>query len=287
MCGYVFVSSRNQITREIDANVLQHRGPDHTKEIDLGWCRVRHWRLSIQDLTSHSNQPYSDQVDYLVYNGELYDFRNVASRIFSKLFDSDTQFLFHALKKNCFELIKNLSGFYSFVFIKHLEKRFFSTRDYFGKKPLYYYFDSDLLVVASEDRAVKDIAQKYGRSIKIKPASIFHYICYKDLHFGNTYYDNIYELAPGSFLEFDFETWTLSISKSWEDYYVSKPFYKEEKFKKVANDTSERVLQQSIQHLINSIEKRFIADVPVWLALSGGVDSTLLALIAKEKKEKF
>ncbi len=287
MCGYVFVSSRNQKTREIDANLMRHRGPDHSKEIDLGWCRFRHWRLSIQDLTSHSNQPYTDQENFLVYNGELYDFQNLASCFFSKSFDSDTQLLFHALKQDSFELIKNQSGFYSFVFVKDLNRQFFSARDPFGKKPLYYYLDDDLLVIASEDRAVRDVVCKYGKAVTVSASSIVHYLRYKDLHFGKTFYEGVYELAPGSSLEFNFENWTLSESRSWEDYYFSKPFYRTEKVNKATVDKAEDFLPQLKQHIISAIEKRFIADVPVQLALSGGVDSTLVALIAKHRKKSF
>ena len=287
MCGYVFVSSNNQKTKKIDANLLWHRGPDYSKEIDLGWCRFRHWRLSIQDLTSQSNQPYTDKKNFLLYNGEIYDFRNLASSFFSKSFDSDTQLLFHALKENSFELIKNQSGFYSFVFIKNLHKQCFSARDPFGKKPLYYYFDDDLLVIASEDRTIKDIASKYGKVVNVNATSVAHYLSYKDLYFGKTFYNGVFELAPGSSLEFDFEKWTLYVSSTWDNYYFSKPFYKQGKSKITIGDTSQDLIPLLKQHVISTIDKRFNADVPVQLALSGGIDSTLLALVAQQNKKTF
>jgi asparagine synthase (glutamine-hydrolysing) len=284
MCGYVFVTSRNKNIRLIDPKYLRYRGPDYSEEVDLGWCRFRHWRLSIQDLTSHSNQPYSDGRDYLIYNGEIYDYRNVGLCNFSKTFSSDTQLIFHALKNKSFELIKNESGFYSFVFIKNLQKTFFSARDYFGKKPLYYYFDDDLLIIASEDRAVRDIAREYGKTITLNASSIAYYLRFKDLYFGKTFYEGVLELPPGSTLDFDFKKWQLLKSRSWEDYYHSKPFYKQGILDR---HTSEDNVSQFKKHLISSIKKRFNADVPVQLALSGGIDSTLVALIAKHKKIPF
>lgn len=284
MCGYLFVSSRTEALRPIDESIMYHRGPDHSKEIDLGWCRFRHWRLSIQDLTSGSNQPYSDGMDYLIYNGELYEYQNLGLRIFSTYFSSDTQFLFNVLKAGEFHSITGESGFYSFVFIKDYLKRIFSTRDPFGKKPLYYYLDSDLLVLASEERAVREIAREYGKTIPINAPSIAHYLRYKDLHFGSTFYDGVLEVPPGSTLEFDFEAWTLSLSYSWEDYYYSKPFYKSDtKNGPIVGFT----LQQLKKNIISTIEKRFISDVPVQLALSGGVDSTLVALVANEREKYF
>ncbi len=287
MCGYAFVSCRHKKAREINTNLMHHRGPDHTKEIDLGWCRTRHWRLSIQDLTSNSNQPISNQDHHLVYNGELYDFKNISSKNFLKSFDSDTQLMFHVLKEDNFELIKNQSGFYSFIFINDLGKEFFSARDPFGKKPLYYYFDDDLLVVASEDKAVRSLAQEYGKDVSLNKISIAHYLRYKDLHFGNTFFNNINELAPGSSLEFDFENWSLSKSISWEDYYYSEPFYKFKNLENNSNDPSQNILPQLKDHLINAINKRFNADVPIQLALSGGIDSTLLALVANHCNRHF
>ena len=125
MCGYIFVSSRATKIRHIDSNLLNHRGPDFNAEIDLGWCRLRHWRLSIQDLTSSSNQPYSKEKDYLIYNGEIYDYHDLGLFHFSKKFDSDTQLLFHALKNNAFDLIRKESGFYSFLFVNELQKKNF------------------------------------------------------------------------------------------------------------------------------------------------------------------
>ena len=284
MCGYIFVSSRTKKIRPIDSNLLNHRGPDYNSEIDLGWCRFRHSRLSIQDLTSSSNQPYSREKDYLIYNGEIYDYHDLGLFHFSKKFDSDTQLLFHALKNNSFDLIKKESGFYSFLFVNELQKKIFAARDYFGKKPLYYYFDEDLFIVASEDRAVRDIACQYRKSVALNASSIAHYLRYKDLHYGSTFYEGVSELPPGSTFDFNFDKWQLLISRTWEDYYYSKPFYKEEIANQTISEDSEAILKQS---LINSIEKRFTADVPVQLALSGGVDSTLVAMVANNKKKDF
>lgn len=284
MCGYVFVSSRYEKTSPINPKILQHRGPDYTEEIELSWCRFRHWRLSIQDLSPHSNQPYSDDNYHLIYNGELYDYRELGSCLFSETFDSDTQLLFHALKNDSFGSIKNESGFYSFVFVRELQKQFFAARDYFGKKPLYFYFDEDLLVIASEDRAVRHIANEYGKDVTLNKHSIAHYLRYKDLHFGSTFFHEIKEIPPGSTLDFDFKNWKLLQNLTWENYYNSRPFYKAEPLEV---PSTQDFLRQLRQQLLHSIKKRFNSDVPVQLALSGGVDSSLLALVAINEEKNF
>jgi len=283
MCGYVFVSYRDKKTKKISHNMMRHRGPDYSGEIDLGWCRARHWRLTIQDLTEHSHQPFTDQEDYLIYNGEFYDFRELAKKLFSKSFQSDTQLLFYALKHNEFDLLKKESGFYSFVFIVQSSKTLFAARDFFGKKPLYYFFDEDLLVIASEDSTIRKIVLEYGKNVAIDPSSIAHYFEYKDLHFGKTYFKGINELAPGSSLSFDFDNWRLSENISWYEYYYSKPFYESESISGQNNQPMVNT-QELKENLVSSIKKRFSADVPVQLALSGGIDSTLLAILAKNHK---
>jgi asparagine synthase (glutamine-hydrolysing) len=287
MCGYVFVSVRNKKAFGIDQHLLRHRGPDYSDEIDLNWCRARHWRLSIQDLTSHSNQPYSNEDNVLVYNGELYNFREIGECLYSKSFESDTQLLFHSLDQEDFETIRNESGFYSFLFIDRLKRKFFGARDRFGKKPLYFYFDNDLLIVASEDSTVRTIANQYGKKASLDNSAIEHYFKYKDLHFGNTFLKGVRELAPGSTLKFDFDSWELVEGTSWKEYYLAVPFYK--RTKRVNNSTNISENDPSVLKdcLFNAIEKRFLADVPVQIALSGGVDSTLLALVAQYKGDFF
>ena len=189
MCGYAFVSSRNKSLFPIGPDLLKHRGPDHTSEINLNWSRARHWRLSIQDLTSYSNQPFNEEDNFLVYNGELYDFRDLGKKLYAQSFQSDTQLLFHALKNNNFNSIDRESGFYSFLYITDSSRNFFGARDHFGKKPLYFYFDDDLLIVASEDTTVSEIAEQYGKTISIDTSAISHYFQYKDLHFGKTFHE--------------------------------------------------------------------------------------------------
>ena len=287
MCGYVFVSTRNKKSFGIEQHLLRHRGPDYSEEVDLNWCRARHWRLSIQDLTSHSNQPYSKQDNFLVYNGELYNFREIAKCLYSKTFQSDTELLFHSLENEDFEAIRNESGFYSFLFIDRLKRKFFGARDHFGKKPMYFYFDNDLLIVASEDSTVRTVADQYGKKVPVDNSAIEHYFKYKDLHLGRTFLKGVRELAPGSTLEFDFDNWELTEGTSWKEYYSAVPFYKRTKKGNNTINILDNVPSVLETNLFEAVEKRFLADVPVQIALSGGVDSTLLALIANHKDKFF
>jgi len=278
MCGFILVASRGAPLKAIDSNFLSHRGPDHTEEVDFGWAKLRHWRLSIQDLTSASNQPICNADYCLAYNGELYDYKKIGEELYDTQFESDTKLVFHSLVINDFESLKYESGFYSFIFLNKIKKTFFSKRDYFGKKPLYFFYDDNLLVLASEESAIREICAQYQKYLPVCSESIVHYFVYKDLHYGATFFKGIKEVPPGASVYFDFEKWKFEVKKSWDDYYSEKPFYK------VAIETSNGNKQKNLKsHISESIIKRFIADVPIQLALSGGVDSTLVAIFAKKQ----
>ena len=275
MCGFALVVAKNRKALAIDDKILAYRGPDYTEELDFGWSRLRHWRLSIQDLTSNSNQPVNDEECCLAYNGELYDFKTIGNKLFGIDFASDTLLLFQVLKNGDFDELKYESGFYSFVFISKNEKSIFATRDFFGKKPLYYYLDDEIFILASQEDAIRKICNDYFIATPLSKDSIAHYFVYKDLHFGTTFFQGIREVAPGSTVLFERDNWTLKIEKTWDQYYCDIPFYK------YPLTPSDNQSVTDIQAEVNkTISKRFVADVPIQLALSGGVDSTVVAISA-------
>jgi asparagine synthase (glutamine-hydrolysing) len=281
MCGFIFVALRNDVTKPVDAALLRHRGPDNSGELDFGWSRIRHWRLSIQDLTSNSDQPMSDYRYCLAYNGEIYDYKAIGKRLYKTNFESDTQLMFHVLKAGDFDAIKYESGFYSLIYLDQKKKSIIARRDFFGKKPLYVYSDGSLLVVASEESAIKLACRDYGRDLNLNYHSVAHYFQYKDLHYGATYIDGIEEVVPGGAITFDYETWTISFERTWEDYYKEPAFYKRP-FNKFCPGISENLCNAQLEkYVLETIDKRFISDVPLQISLSGGIDSSLLAIQAQ------
>ena len=130
-----FLSQKNNIKTKIDKKVLIHRGPDNFKKINYKNTTFAHWRLSIVDHSKKSNQPLNNNQYIFVYNGEIYDFKNLSEK-FDKKENSDTNFLFKTLikkKKNLNE-ITNYSGFYSYAYMDKIKKKITFSRDILGKK---------------------------------------------------------------------------------------------------------------------------------------------------------
>ena len=278
MCGYLCIISKNKKIYEIPNSLLKHRGPDSTSLINYKNFTLQHWRLSIIDLTKTSNQPIQDDKSIFAYNGEVYDYQEIAER-YKLNVKSDTWLVKHILDRpNGLNEVYQMEGFFSFISISKVENQIIGARDIFGKKPLYYYIDSDVAIFASEEKAIIPFIKK----IDINKKSISEYLLYKDNFFGKTYFKGIKELVPGSSFLFNVKDWKLSLSDTWENYY--KTDFKEKL--KIKNDYSLDFNNQFFikKYIQSAIKRRMKCDVPVQIALSGGVDSALIANFASKSK---
>ena len=85
MCGFVcFVNKKGSKNISISSNILKHRGPDYSGEIIYKSIAIRHWRLSIVDLSSKSNQPLTNENFIFAYNGELYNYESISQQYFNE-----------------------------------------------------------------------------------------------------------------------------------------------------------------------------------------------------------
>ena len=142
MCGFIcLVKKENKKNNFISKDLLEHRGPDFTNEINFESVSIRHWRLSIVDLSEESNQPIVKNNYIFVYNGEIYNYKNISKKYFNKTFTSDTKLFFELLTSGQIEKIKNCSGFFSYVLFNKSRMIISGGRDLLGKKPLYYFID--------------------------------------------------------------------------------------------------------------------------------------------------
>ena len=126
---------------------MHHRGPDFTRQARASRFCVRHWRLSIIDLSDNANQPVVDENNIFVYNGEIYDFDKIGLECFKKSYRSDTKLVYDLLKFDSFSKFRTESGFYSFLFYNEASGKALGSRDFFGKKNLYYYFSENYFVL--------------------------------------------------------------------------------------------------------------------------------------------
>ena len=270
MCGFTIYISRQNKQKNIDKGTLFHRGPDNFKTIVYKNITLAHWRLSIVDHSEKSNQPLNNRKYLFVYNGEIYDFKTLSKKNFKKEFNSDTKFLFDVLtKKNNLNIISNFSGFYAYSYLDKKKMRLTFSRDFLGKKPLFYYYDNEKFILSSEEKGILKFIEK-----KIDTNSLFQYFFFKNNFHGNTFFKNINSIAPGSKFNFDINKWKLKSNKSWDDFYQEKIFTN--KNYKNFDETFYKILH-------NSIKVRNYCDVKTQLALSSGFDSTLILDLIKSK----
>jgi asparagine synthase (glutamine-hydrolysing) len=249
---------------------LKHRGPDDEGSYISGSLGLGFRRLSIIDLaTGHQPMSDSEQLIWVVFNGEIYNFKELRSELESNGHSfrttSDTEVLVYGYKQWGAELLKRLNGMFGLAIWDEPARRLILARDRTGIKPLYYSLDSGGLVFGSELRAV--IAANDSRP-DIDPSALSLYLRYGYAPSPFTIYAGIEKLPAGCSLIA--EQGKISIQRWWNcaPQTVSRVASIEE----VQNDLLELYKQAVKRHLIS--------DVPVGLLLSGGIDSgVLLALM--------
>lgn len=260
MCGILFSNdldvSVNSFSRSL--KLMQHRGPDFSdvKTFESEKIKLGHARLSIIDLDNRSNQPFTIDKYHLIYNGEVYNYKElIREHNLETTTDSDTEVVLRMFIKYGSECLKFFNGMFAFVVYNDESGDLFAARDRLGIKPLYVYEKGDKLMFSSE---VASILELYD-----SPFDEFGLRQYKKLRMtlkGYTIYQDIKMFPPGSYFvngKYD-KYWDLNIESK------TAPSYEKLKFT-----------------LEDAIEKRKRADVPVGSYLSGGLDSTVLSFVAQ------
>ena len=257
-------------------DTIRHRGPDDdgihiAPEVGLGFVR-----LSIIDLSS-GHQPLSneDGTIWIVFNGEIYNYRELRSFLVSKghVFKthSDTEVIVHLYEEFGPECVQKLRGMFAFGIWDENKKTLFLARDRVGIKPLYYALNQNSIVFASE---IKAILADPAISRDLAPEIIDRFLTFLYVPGEETLLKGIRKLAPGHYLLV--KNGIPEIRQYW-DLQFSKPSTP------LSLDDAERELSSL---LAESVELHMIADVPVGVLLSGGVDSTAVLSFAKERTDK-
>ncbi|KIA85248.1 asparagine synthase (glutamine-hydrolyzing) [Flavobacterium sp. AED] len=266
---------------QLDAMLLSqhHRGPDATgKYNDDGFAALGHNRLAIIDLSPQSDQPFFDTSGRyaLVFNGEIYNYielKTELEELYSFKTDSDTEVLLAAFLVYGHECLKKLNGMFSFAIWDNQDKKLFAARDRFGVKPFFYSVKNNSFYFSSEIKAIHAAGILKIPNEKVW-ASYFAYGSY-----GNpdeTFWENIFQLPGGHFLEFENQQLVL---KKWY-------FFEEEVVKQSENLTYEQAKDRYLMLLKDSIQLRFRADVTVGFNISGGVDSSILLALVNNNNNK-
>lgn len=264
MCGIAGVVELTEINTKLNLvdsvklmlQLTKHRGPDNTDLISFDNICLGHNRLSILDLSNISNQPFTISNYTIVFNGEIYNFKdlkNLLERKHSLKFKStsDTEVLLQGYIVYGSDITKMLLGMWSFAIYDSDKKKLFCSRDPFGIKPFYYYKNDSNFYFCSEIKGILPFLKEK----KIKNDLIETFLLSgKTDYNSSTFFKEIFKLDPGHNLEIDLSTATLNFW-SYFDYKLnlnSSDF--ESSFK-------------------NSIKRHTITDVPYCITFSGGLDS--------------
>ncbi len=280
MCGIISITGKN-INKIKDESInkmllsLSHRGPDDHGVLKFPTCTLGQTRLSIIDLVG-GHQPMRDNKKNIAitFNGEIYNYQELKKDLSEKghIFstNSDTEVILKSYIEYGNECPKYLDGMFAFAIWDEEKQTLFMARDRFGKKPLYYAFDTDgNLMVASEIKALLSSGKLKG---EINPEVIDNYLALMYVPPTKTIYKNIFTLGPSERATYKNDTFTKS--KYWQLEY--KPM-------EISYDDAKRELKRLF---LEAVKKRMVADVEIGSFLSGGVDSTLVTAYAQKFTDK-
>jgi asparagine synthase (glutamine-hydrolysing) len=277
MCGLTgFVDPRAdgdsiQLLRRMNRR-LAHRGPDAEGYFEQGPARLGHRRLSVIDIASSLQPMASADARYtLVYNGEVYNFRELRSELeaLGRRFRTrgDTEVVLQAFEQWGEAMLPRLRGMFALAIWDSHAQALFAARDALGVKPFHYYWDGKLLAFASELKALIE-HPAIGREIDLDALSLFLEAQY--IPAPRTIYRSIRKLEAGHAL--DLRGGKLREFGWWNPDYTGKPGWGEGE-----------ALERLEAELRSSVSSMLVADVPLGAFVSGGVDSGLVAALMTQQ----
>ncbi len=243
---------------------LRHRGPDDEGRFVNSdrRCGLVHRRLAIIDPTPEAHQPMvASNGDALIFNGEIYNFRELRARYGLRVPESDTAVLLALLQAKGESALPELRGFFTFAYWNEGAQTLLIARDALGKKPLYYAERGQRLLFASEERALVASGMVSG---DISHEAFAQYLAYYSVPHPASIYEGVRALPPGSILRVTAEG-TQSIGH----------WYRLPKYEPIKIGYPEAVSE--VRRLLEvSVNYRLVSDVPVGAFLSGGLDSNAI-----------
>ena len=262
------------------AQAIRHRGPDGEGYYVKDSIGLAHRRLSIIDLSPRGNQPMmsKDGNWVLVFNGCIYNYLELKQELRSKghefVSSTDTEVIVEGLAAYGTGFIPRLNGMFAIAAWNTREKYLILSRDRFGVKPLYYWFNKKSLVFGSE---IKAILKHPEFKVKVNLDALNEYFTFQNLFSFHTLFDGVIMLPPANTVKIDSHT-TLVKHNSWWDYNFSGT--KEGMTFREAKEETAKLFQQAVV-------RQFVADVPVGSYLSGGMDSGSITAIAAKHFDRL
>jgi len=274
MCGIYLTNisfSNKQVEQKLEK--IKFRGPDNMSVLKNENISLGHLRLSILDLDERSNQPFNFRHLSLVYNGEIYNFKEIRKSLIEEgySFDttSDTEVLlkgYHAWEE---KILDRINGMFAFAVYNQNKKTVFMARDRLGVKPLYYSWKNGELELSSQ------LAPLNKGKLDQEAISIYLQTGYIPSPFS--IYDEIKKLPPGQYAIFNLQENKKETHSYWDLKEVEESDISYEDAKEQLHDL-----------IVDAVKIRLQSDVPYGSFLSGGIDSALVSSIANSiQKDKL
>jgi len=283
MCGIVGFIHKNKALSETDlknmAQTITYRGPDDEgyflKNINDFQVGMGFKRLAIQDLSPRGHQPMFFKDLVITFNGEIYNFQEIRAELqdLGYIFESncDTEVILKAFHCWKTDMVHRFIGMFAFALFDQVTREFYLYRDRMGIKPLYYYFEKNNFVYASE---LKPIMAYPGFNKCLNKDSLAGYLYHGYITGSASIFENVHKLEPGCFLKY--VNGEIQIQRYWD----LKQKFIEGCATKISNE--ENCLRELDDLLTSSIRYRMISDVPIGSFLSGGIDSSVITAIMQK-----
>lgn len=275
MCGIAGIyqpSADNSALMERMLQIIAHRGPDGANQVQHNDYTLGHRRLAIIDLHTGDQPIYNEDNSLcIVFNGEIYNFRELRSELLDKghIFSTktDTEVILHGFEEFGTNFFSRLNGIFAFALLDIYNDSLYLVRDQFGIKPLHYYQKNDLLVFGSEQ---KSLLLHPGVPRKLNKQALHLQLNLRYTQGDETLFEGIKRLPPAHYLKF--KKGKAEIRRYWQLDYSN-----------VNQNISEAEAIEGVHHYMKqAVKRQLISDVPIGVYLSGGLDSS--AIVQKMHK---
>jgi asparagine synthase (glutamine-hydrolysing) len=274
ICGELRLDGRPPGDAELVAmrDRLLHRGPDSDGVYFSpgGVAGLGFRRLRIIDLTANASQPMAneDGAVQLVFNGEIYNFRELRERLVARghrfRSQSDSETIVHLYEEKGPDCVEELDGMFAIAIWDERRRRLTLARDRAGKKPLFYYQSDRLFAFASE---IKSFFAHPDITIAPDPEAVPYYFIYGYVPGPATFYKRVLQVPPGTLMTIASDG-RIASRRYWQLRYPASSAVPPVQLDEAARGVRER--------LTRAVERRLVSDVPLGAFLSGGLDSTIV-----------
>lgn len=276
MCGFVGFTNKISDSGEVLSRMtesIKHRGPDSEGEYIDSDVALGFRRLSIIDISTGSQPIFNeDGSKVLVFNGEIYNYRDLRAELVDKghtfTTNTDSEVLLHGYEEWGNQLLNRLRGMFAFVIWDKKSKEIFGARDFFGIKPMYYAEMNGTFMFGSE---IKSFLCHPSFEKKLNTDALENYLTYQYSPCAETFFKGVYKLLPAHW--FRYKNGIMKTERYWSVNF---------------DDDNKPDLEEWVNRISStfrdSVEAHKIADVEVGSFLSSGVDSSYVAAVANVDK---